>query len=122
MAHINMLEDVIIKKDFDNLSTVLVDLLNVIPKKEVNNGQNQSFVLEDFEKFLMKLLTHNVLPTREERFAVANFLHKIHSRREAIAVMTGEIDMEEIKKTSEGLGKRMAIPETEPFGIALSKR
>ena len=119
MAHINNLEDTFIKKDFDNLSTVLVDLLNVIP---LSNGQNQSFVLEDFEKFLIKLLTHNVLPTKAKRFAVADFLHKIHSRREAIAVMTGEIDMEDIKKTSEGFGKRMAMPENEPFGVGISQR
>ena len=118
MAHISSLEDTIIKKDFDNLSTVLVDLLNFVP---LNNGQNQSFVLEDFEKFLMKLLTYNVLPTKAERFAVADFLHKIHSRREAIALMTGESNREDIKKTSEGLGKRMAMPETEPFGIGLSQ-
>ena len=118
MSHINSLEDTIIKKDFDNLSTVLVNLLNVVP---LNNEQNQSFVLEDFEKFLIKLLTHNVLSTKAERFAVADFLHKIHSRREAIALMTGEIDMEDIKKTSEALGKRMAMPENEPFGVGISQ-
>ena len=55
------------------------------------NDYNKSFVLEDFEKFLMKLLTHDVLPTREERSAVAKFLHKIHSRREEIALITGEL-------------------------------
>ena len=119
MAHINSLEDTIIKKDFDNLSTVLVDLFNVVP---LNNEQNQSFVLEDFEKFLMKLLTHNVLSTKAERFAVADFLHKIHSRREAIAVMTGEIDMEEVKRAAESSGKKWTVPENEPFGVGISQR
>ena len=119
MAHINSLEDTITKKDFDNLSTVLVNLLNVVP---LNNEQNQSFVLEDFEKFLLKLLTHNVLSTREERFAVADFLHKIHSRREAIAVMTGEIDMEEVKRAAENLGRKWAVPENESFGVGIAQR
>jgi hypothetical protein len=120
MAHLNIEEAIIIKKDFDSLSTVLVDLLNVLPKKELTDGYNQSLVLEDFEKFLMKLLTHNVLPTREERFAVANFLHKIHSRREAIALMTGKLDIDEIQKAGESLGRKWTVPENEPFGVSLS--
>jgi hypothetical protein len=79
--------------------------------------------MEDkFEQFLIKLMTNDVLPTREERFKVANFLHKIQSRREAIALMNGEIDMEEIKKSAESLGKKWTIPENEPFGISISKR
>jgi hypothetical protein len=66
---------------------------------------------EDFEQFLIKLMTHDVLPTKKERFAVANLLHKIQSRREAIALLTGELTMEDIKDTSGNLGKRMAMSE-----------
>lgn len=108
--------------DFNNVSNVLVDLMNVLPEKELSNGQNQNFVLEDFEKYLTKLLTQNVLKTREERAAVAKFLYKIHARREEIAIMTGELDIEEIRDTSGNLGKRMAMSENEPFGISASKR
>ncbi len=98
-----------------------MDLMNVMPKKVANNGYNQSFVLEDFEKFLIKLLTHDVLPTREERFAVANFLHKIHSRREEIALMTGELDSEEIERAAVSLGRKWTVPENEPFGVSLAQ-
>ncbi len=85
------------------------------------NGYNQSFVLEDFEKFLMKLLTHDVLPTRDERAAVAKFLHKIHSRREEIALMTGELNKEEIEKAAISLGRKWTVPENEPFGVSLAQ-
>lgn len=111
----------IIRKDFDSVSNVLVDLMNVSPKKASNSSYNQSFVLEDFEKFLMKLLTHDVLPTREERAAVAKFLHKIHSRREEIALMTGELDSEEIEKAAVSLGRKWTVPENEPFGVSLAR-
>lgn len=111
----------IIRKDFDSVSNVLVDLMNVTPKKASNNGDNQSFVLEDFEKFLMKLLTHDVLPTRDERAAVAKFLHKIHSRREEIALMTGELDSEEIERAAVSLGRKWTVPENEPFGVRLAQ-
>jgi hypothetical protein len=122
MAHLNVEHEIVIKKDIDNVINVLVDLFNQTPEKELKNIQKQGFALENFEQFLIKLMTHDVLPTREERFAVAKLLHKIQSRREAIALMNGEIDMEEIKRTSKSLGKRMAMPENEPFGISVSKR
>jgi hypothetical protein len=123
MEQLNILEREknIIRKDFDSVSNVLVDLMNVSPKKASNNGYNQSFVLEDFEKFLMKLLTHNVLPTKEERFAVVNFLHKIHTRREEIALMRGELDSEEIEKAAANLGRKWAVPENDPFGVSLAR-
>jgi hypothetical protein len=124
MEQLNMLskDRNIAINDFNNVSNVLVDLMNVLPEKELSNGQNQNFVLEDFEKYLTKLLTKNVLKTREERAAVTNFLYKIHARREKIAILTGELDIEEIKNTSGNLGKRMAMSENEPFGISVSKR
>jgi hypothetical protein len=124
MEQLNMLskDRNIAINDFNNVSNVLVDLMNVLPKKELGNGQNQNFVLEDFEKYLTKLLTQNVLKTREERAAVTKFLYKIHARREEIAILTGELDIEEIKNTSGNLGKRMAMSENEPFGISVSKR
>lgn len=122
MAHLNLENDSIVQKDIENVADLLLDLLNMIPKKELKSIQNQTFVLENFEQFLIKLMTNDVLPTREERFKVANFLHKIQSRREAIALMNGEIDMEEVKKSAENLGKKWTIPEHEPFGISVSKR
>jgi hypothetical protein len=100
----------LIQKDFDNVSNVLVNLMNVAPKKQDVLSQPR-FVLEDFEQYLIKLMTHDVLPTKKERFAVANLLHKIQSRREAIALLTGELTLEDIKDTSGNLGKRMAMSE-----------
>jgi hypothetical protein len=100
----------LIQKDFDNVSNVLVNLMNVAPEKQDLLSQPR-FVLEDFEQYLIKLMTHDVLPTKKERFAVANLLHKIQSRREAIALMTGELTLEDIKDTSGNLGKRMAMSE-----------
>ena len=122
MAHLALENDTIIQKDIENVTDILVDLLNVIPEKEFKSIQNQTFILENFEQFLIKLMTHDVLPTREERFKVITFLHKIQSRREAIALMRGELDIEEIKKASENLGKKWTVPENEPFGISVSKR
>jgi hypothetical protein len=112
MEELNILEKELnlIQKDFDNVSSVLVNLMNVAPKKQDTQSQPR-FVLEDFEQYLIKLMTHDVLPTKKERFAVANLLHKIQSRREAIAFMTGELTMEDIRDTSGNLGKRMAMSE-----------
>jgi hypothetical protein len=123
MEQLNLLEREknIIRKDFDSVSNVLVNLMNMSPKKASNNGYNQSFLLEDFEKFLMKLLTHDVLPTREERSAVAKFLHKIHSRREEIALMAGELDKEEIERAAVSLGRKWTVPENEPFGVSIAQ-
>jgi hypothetical protein len=122
MAHLDLENDTIVQKDIENVTDVLLDLLNVIPEKEFKRVQNQAFVLENFEQFLIKLMTHDVLPTKEERFKVITFLHKIQSRREAIALMRGELDIEEIKKASENLGKKWTVPENEPFGVSVSKR
>ena len=122
MAHLALENDTIIQKDIENVTDILADLLNVIPEKEFKSIQNQTFILENFEQFLIKLMTHDVLPTREERFKVITFLHKIQSRREAIALMSGELDIGEIKKASENLGKKWTVPENEPFGISVSKR
>jgi hypothetical protein len=122
MAHLDLENDTIVQKDIENVTDILLDLLNVIPEKEFKRVQNQSFVLENFEQFLIKLMTHDVLPTKEERFKVITFLHKIQSRREAIALMRGELDIEEIKKASENLGKKWTVPENEPFGVSVSKR
>lgn len=124
MEQLNILEKEkkSLKKDFDKVSPILIELMTISPKKETSNGRNQNFVLKDFEQFLMKLITHDILPTREDRFAVINFLYKIQARREAIAFMTGELDMEEIEKASESLGKKMAVPKTEPFGVSISQR
>jgi hypothetical protein len=122
MAHLDLENDTIVQKDIENVTDVLLDLLNVIPGKEFKRVQNQAFVLENFEQFLIKLMTHDVLPTKEERFKVITFLHKIQSRREAIALMRGELDIEEIKKASENLGKKWTVPENEPFGVSVSKR
>lgn len=109
----------IAQKDFDKVSPILIDLMNLSPKNGSNNGQNSGFVLEDFEKFLTKLITQDVLPTKKERFTVINFLYKIQARREAIAISSGELDIEEIKKASESLGRKMATPQSEPFGTAI---
>ena len=109
----------IAQKDFDKVSPILIDLMNLSPKNGATNGQNPRFVLEDFEKFLTKLITQDVLPTKKERFAVIDFLYKIQARREAVAISSGELDMEEIKKASESLGRKMATPKTEPFGTAV---
>jgi hypothetical protein len=122
MAHLDLDNDTIVQKDIENVTDILMDLLNVIPKKEFKSVQNQAFVLENFEQFLTKLMTHNVLPTKEERLKVITFLHKIQSRREAIALISGELDIEEIKKASENLGKKWTVPENEPFGVSVSKR
>jgi hypothetical protein len=122
MAHLDLENDTIVQKDIENVTDILLDLLNVIPEKEFKRVQNQAFVLENFEQFLIKLMTHDVLPTKEERFKVITFLHKIQSRREAIALMRGELDIEEIKKASENLGKKWTVPENEPFGVSVSKR
>jgi hypothetical protein len=122
MAHLDLENDTIVQKDIENVTDILLDLLNVIPGKEFKGVQNQAFVLENFEQFLIKLMTHDVLPTKEERFKVITFLHKIQSRREAIALMRGELDIEEIKKASENLGKKWTVPENEPFGVSVSKR
>jgi hypothetical protein len=111
MEHLNLKSEFFTQKDMDDLINVLVDLMNYVPKKELDNGQNQDFILEDFEKYLTKLLTQNVLKTREQRASVVKFLYKIHARREEIAIMTGEIDIEDIKNTLGNLGKRMAMSE-----------
>ncbi len=71
MEELNILEKELnlIQKDFDNVSSVLVNLMNVASKKQ--DIQNQPrFVLKDFEQYLIKLMTHDVLPTKKERFAV----------------------------------------------------
>jgi hypothetical protein len=122
MAHLNLENEVVFKKDIDKVTDVLVDLFNFTPTKEAKSIQNQALVLENFEQFLIKLLTTDVLPTREQRFEVANFLYKIQLKRETIALMKGELDMEDIKKAAESLGKKWTIPETEPFGIGISAR
>jgi hypothetical protein len=113
MEELNILEKELnlIQKDFDNVSSVLVNLMNVASKKQDILSQPR-FVFEDFEQYLIKLVTHDVLPTKKERFAVANLLHKIQSRREAIALITGELIMEDIKNTLGNLGIRMGMSES----------
>ena len=109
----------IAQRDFDKVSPILIDLMNFSSKNGSNSGQNSGFVLEDFEKFLTKLITQDVLPTKKERFAVLDFLYKIQARREAIAISSGELDIEEIRKASENFAKKMAAPQSEPFGTAI---
>ena len=124
MEQLNIIEKEknIAKKDFDKVSPILINLMNVSPKKGSNNGRNSGFVLEDFERFLTKLITQDILPTKAERFAVIDLLYKIQARREAIAILSGEWDIKEIEKASESLGKKMAVPKTEPFGVSISQR
>ena len=124
MEQLNIIEKEknIAKKDFDKVSPILIDLMNVSPKKGSSNGRNSGFVLEDFEKILTKLITQDVLATKAERFAVIDLLYKIQARREAIAIMSGEWDIKEIEKASESLGRKMAVPQTEPFGTVIIRR
>ncbi len=122
MAHLNVEHTSIIQKDLDNVTNVLVDLFNISPNVEPKHIKNQHFALENYEHFLIKLMTYDVLKTREERLAVANLLHKIQSRREEIALITGELTIEDIEDTSGNLGKRMAIPDNEPYGFSFSSR
>ncbi|MDZ7877371.1 MAG: hypothetical protein U5L45_06865 [Saprospiraceae bacterium] len=122
MEQLNILEKNIAKKDFDRVSGVLVDLMNIVPKTAPKNGLSQNFILEDFEQYLTKLITHDVLSNREERFAVIDFLYKLQARREAIALMSRASNMDEIKKASKSLGRKMAVPQTEPFGVSIAKQ
>ena len=34
--------------------------------------------------------------------------------------MTGEIDMEEVKRAAESIGRKWTVPENEPFGVGIA--
>ena len=36
--------------------------------------------------------------------------------------MTDEIDMEEVKRAAESIGRKWTVPENEPFGVGVSQR
>ena len=75
----------------------------------------------------MRLLyqRYPICQTMSDKLSWSHYVELIsiqHSRREAIAVMTGEIDMEEIKRAAESLGRKWTVPENEPFGVGISQR